>query len=203
MYRYYFLLLVLFINSALADNSISLLHGNGFKTDASERTIMRFDGTKITKDYMIYYRADVNSVDDAHALLNTRLIGHLGTGLHVSAQIQNAKSVSLKGVGVGYSKFDKNFSYFTDLNYTNTSYNTDALQSFTYVKAYIADDVFMDGYVDMMFYPDKTNTILTQPAINYQLGGVVLGLEQHIYINKGMVKDLNENLTLLKIKYTY
>jgi hypothetical protein len=55
----------------------------------------------------------------------------------------------------------------------------------------------------MMFYTDKTNTILTQPAINYQLGGVVLGLEQHIYINKGMVKGLDENLTLLKIKYTY
>jgi hypothetical protein len=203
MYKHFLLLLALFINTALAENSISLLHGSGFKTDASERTILRFDGTKVTKDYLIYYRADVNSVDDDHALLNTRVIGHLGTGVHLSAQLQNAKSVSLKGIGVGYSKFDKDFSYFTDLNFTNTSYNTDAIQSFTYAKKYITDNIFVDGYIDMMFYPDRTNTVLTQPAINYQLGGVVLGLEQHIYINKGMVKGLDENLTLLKIKYTY
>jgi hypothetical protein len=190
-------------NLAIADNSISLLHGNGFKTGESERNILRFDGLKLDKNYLLYYRADVNSFDDGNSILNTRVIGHYGNGLHFSGQLQNAKGVSIRGIGGGYSYFTKNISLFSDVNYITTSYNTDGVQSFTYAKANLTDDVYLDGYVDFTMYPSITNTLLTQPSINYKLGNLVFGLEQHIYLNKGNVKDLNENLTMLKLKYQY
>jgi hypothetical protein len=196
-------LAVLISNLASADNSISVLHGNGYKTAESERTILRLDGLKLDKDYLLYYRADVSSFDNSNSLLNTRVIGHYGNGLHVSGQLQNAKGVSIRGIGGGYSYFTKNISFFSDVNYVVTSFNTDGFQSFTYTKANLTDNIFLDGYVDITMYPNLTNTLLTQPSINYQFGNLVFGLEQHIYINKGSVKDLNENLTMLKLKYQY
>jgi hypothetical protein len=196
-------LAVLISNLAMADNSISVLHGNGYKTAESERNILRFEGLKLDKDYLLYYRADVSSFDDSNSLLNTRVIGHYGNGLHFSGQLQNAKGVSIRGIGGGYSYFTKNISFFSDVNYVVTSFNTDGIQSFTYAKANLTDNIFLDGYVDISMYPNLTNTLLTQPSINYQFGNLVFGLEQHIYINKGSVKDLNENLTMLKLKYQY
>jgi hypothetical protein len=196
-------LAILTSNLAMADNSISLLHGNGYKTAESERNIIRFDGLKLDKDNLLYYRADVNSFDNSNSLLNTRIIGHYGNGLHFSSQLQNAKGVSIRGIGGGYSYFTKNLSFFSDVNYVVTSFNTDGIQSFTYAKVNLTDNIFLDGYVDIAMYPTLTNTLLSQPSVNYQFGNLVFGLEQHIYLNKGSVNDLNENLITFKLKYQY
>jgi hypothetical protein len=201
------LLAVLFLmfstNLFAADASLSYLFGSGYKTGEYTRDTLRVDVSNISDKGLLYARADISSFDNKNSLINTRIIGHYKTGFHPSVQLQNTASVSYTGLGVGYSKFAKEFSYFVDVNYTATSLNVNALQLFGYSKYTLTDKLFLDGFIDHVRFYSGENTTLTQFGINYKLNDFILALEQHVYLNKNRISGLDENLTAVKIKYVF
>ena len=190
-------------NLFAADASLSYLFASGYKTGEYTRDTLRVDVSKNSDKGLLYARADISSFDNRNSLINTRIIGHYKTGFHPSVQLQNTSSVSYTGLGIGYSEFTKEFSYFVDVNYTATSLNVNALQLFGYSKYTLTDKFFLDGFIDHVRFYSGENTTLTQFGINYKLNDFILGLEQHVYLNKNRISSLDENLTAIKIKYVF
>lgn len=186
-----------------ADASLSYLYASGYKTGEYTRDTLRVDITKLSDKGLLYARVDISSFDNKNSLINTRIIGHYKTGFHPSVQIQNTNYVSYTGVGVGYSSFNKAYSYFVDVNYTATSLNVNAVQIFGYTKYNLSDNIFLDGFVDHVRFYSGENTTLSQFSVNYKVNDFVLGLEQHVYLNKNRISRLDENLTAFKIKYVF
>jgi len=196
-------LMSLSFNSLAAEANLSYLYGTGFKTGEHTRDTIRFDTSKVSEKGLLFARADLSSFDNKSSLINTRIIGQYLTGVHPSVQLQNSNNVSYTGVGLGYSSFSKNFSYFVDTNYTLTSLNVDAIQLFAYAKYKLSESFFLDGFIDNMRFFSGANTTHTQFGINYKYDDCSFGLEQHIYLNKNRVDSLDESLLNLKVKYTF
>lgn len=98
----YLILLLLFLSMnsyAATTASISYLYGTGYVNDDKERNTYRVDVTNTGKYHLLFARTDVSSFNSDASSINTRLIGHLGSNLHLSAQHQNANKASIAAMG--------------------------------------------------------------------------------------------------------
>jgi hypothetical protein len=198
-----FLLMTFSAQAAVTESSFSYLTGNGFVSGDPSRNTYRFDTLTVGEYGVIYGRADTTSFDDANASVTTRLIGHLGKGFHLSANLQNQKGLDISAVGGGFSHFGAQ-SFSVDVSKMSSNYYGDGTHLFIFGASEFGGSFKVDGFIEVL-YPEKGQDVyFAQPAISYVVNKTVsVGLEKQLYINKSGVANLNEDVTQLRLKVVF
>jgi hypothetical protein len=187
-----------------AQSSVTALYGDGYVTGEESRTSLRFDTLAVKEWGVAYGRADfVSPVSGEYSGVSVRGIAHLGRGLHLGTQIQGQKEVSNTSLGVGYSDFSKDLSWFVDVYRMNSSYYGDSSHLFAYLSKQW-DRVKLGGFLEVT-QPDNTFQPVTfsQMALSYKLGEISVGVEHQRVFNKLGVKGLDESVNQLMVKWEF
>ena len=197
--------MVLTSAQATTANSISLLHGDGYATGDNTRNTLRFDTTTVGEYGLIYGRADMGSFDDKNTAVNTRVIGHLGSGWHLAQQFQNTEKVSASSTGIGYDLLRTKYRVGLDVNFMSSNFYGDATHIFMFGTYNITDKLSLDGFAEyIMPLNNKDNILFTQPSIMYNIyQNTKVGMEYQIYNNKYGITGLNECVPQAKLKVEF
>jgi hypothetical protein len=195
----------LFRDSDAADfqrTTLSYLAGDGYVTGEHQRNIISLDTIKAGSAGLLYANVDLQSFNGPKAYSVSRIVGHLGDGLHLAGQLQNAQGYSNTNVGLGYDWFTSNGFVGTDVYYRTDSLMGDGIYVFGFARADLGNNFTFDGFVDVSA-PNRGETQwLAQPSIMYNFNSSLsAGIEQQLYLNKGYVKGLDESVPQLKMMY--
>jgi hypothetical protein len=196
---------VLFKDSDAADfqhTTVAYLAGDGYVTGEHQRNIISLDTINAGSSGLLYANVDLQSFNGPKAYSVSRIVGHLGTGLHLAGQIQNAYGYSNTNVGLGYDWFTSNGFVGTDVYYRTDSLMGDGTYVFSFAHINLSNNLTFDGFVDMSAPNKGQAQWLAQPSIMYNFNkSLSTGIEQQLYLNKGYVKGLDESVPQLKIVY--
>jgi hypothetical protein len=195
----------LFRDSDAADfqrTTLSYLAGDGYVTGEHQRNIISFDSIKAGDAGLLYANVDLQSFNGPKAYNVSRIVGHLGTGLHLAGQLQNAQGYSNTNVGMGYDLFTSSGFVGADVYYRTDTMIGDGVYVFGFTNINLGNGFAFDGFIDMSA-PNKGQVQwLAQPSIMYNFNkSFSAGIEQQLYLNKGYVKGLDESVPQLKITY--
>lgn len=188
---------------AATQSSVSYLHGDGYASGDDTRNNLRFDATKVGDYGMVYGRADVSSFDDANSIINTRVIGHAGVGVHLAGQVVNANRVSNTSVGVGYSQLTKGYRYGIDVYKMQSNAYGDGIHTFAFAAFPIAYGFEYDGFIEHIARSEGAAITFGQSALNYRIDNMLVGAEWQHAINKNGIKGLNESAPQLRVKWEF
>lgn len=186
-----------------AQSSISYLHGDGYVSGDKTRNVVMFDTTKVGEYGLVYARGDVSSMDDGNATLNSRIIGHLGTSLHLAWQAQNSTGVSNTAIGIGYDKIGKTTSWGIDVARLSSNAYGDGIHYFGFVKTPLVGNLYFDGWAEYFQREKGVNVLFMQPSVMYQLGDWSVGVEYQVAYNKNGVENLDESVPQVKLKMVF
>ncbi len=184
--------------------TISYLAGDGYVSGESQRNIVSFDAIKSGSKGLVYANVDVQGFTAKQSSLVSRVVGHLGEGLHIAGQLQNAQGYSNTNIGIGYNWFNRNGFAGVDVYRRADSLKGDGSYVFFFGRTMFANGVSLDGFVDIVV-PDYGQTQwLAQPSIMYHFNkSFSVGIEQQLYLNKGYVKGLDESVSQIKLTYGF
>jgi hypothetical protein len=182
--------------------TISYLAGDGYVTGEHQRNILSLDTINSGRLGLLYANIDLQSFNDSKAYSVSRIVGHLGTGIHLAGQLQNAQGYSNTNAGIGYDWFNSKGFVGADVYYRTDNLRGDGVYVFSFARVDIGNNLTFDGFVDVSA-PNKGETQwLAQPSIMYNFNkSLSAGIEQQLYLNKGYVKGLDESVPQLKIMY--
>jgi hypothetical protein len=198
----------LFRDSDAADfqrTTLSYLAGDGYVTGEHQRNIVSIDTIKVGSTGLLYENVDLQSFTGHEAYNVSRVVGHLGTGLHLAGQDQNAQGYSNTNVGMGYDLFTSNGFVGTDVYYRTDNLMGDGVYVFGFARTNFGNNLIFDGFIDVSA-PNKPNKVevqwLAHPSIMCNFNkSFSTGIEQQLYLNKGYVKGRDESVPQLKIMY--
>jgi hypothetical protein len=188
-----------------AQSSVSIVQSSGYVTGEEERSTLRFDTLSVRPWGVVYGRADlISPVDSTYTNTLVRGIGHLGTGLHLSGHVQAQRGVSQTSLGVGYSSFSKDQSWFVDLYKMSSSYYGEGTHAFLYGTKNLGDWKAV-GFLEYTVPEARLEPVLfSQSSVLYHLGhNVNLGVEHQRYFNKNGIRGLDESVNQLVIKWDF
>jgi hypothetical protein len=195
----------LFRDSDAADfqrTTISYLAGDGYVTGEHQRNIVSIDTIKAGSAGLLYANVDLQSFNGPKAYSVSRIVGHLGTGLHLAGQLQNAQGYSNTNVGLGYDWFTPSGFVGADVYYRTDSLMGDGVYLFGFANIGLGNSFTFDGFVDVSTPNKGEAQWLAQPSIMYNFNkSFSTGIEQQLYLNKGYVKGRDESVPQLKIMY--
>jgi hypothetical protein len=182
--------------------TISYLAGDGYVTGEHQRNIISLDTINAGSLGLLYANIDLQSFTDSKAYSVSRIVGHLGTGLHLAGQLQNAQGYSNTNLGIGYDWFTNKGFIGADVYYRTDNIMGDGVYVFGFTKINLSDNFTFDGFIDVSTPNKGQAQWLAQPSIMYQFNkSFSAGIEQQLYLNKGYVKGLDESVPQLKLTY--
>jgi hypothetical protein len=186
-----------------AQSSVSVLYGDGYVGADSSRHTVRLDTMAVKEWGMVYGRVDVSDFDDGDSSVFTRGIAHYGRGLHLAGQLQNQRGISQNSIGIGYSSFGKDSSWFVNLGRMSSSYYGDSTHAFGYASREWGNWQ-LSGWLEVI-QPDKDFQLNagSQISITYKIYQVRLGIEQQRYINKNGIQGLDEVVNQGVVKWNF
>jgi hypothetical protein len=195
----------LFKDAGAADfqrTTIAYLAGDGYVTGEHQRNIISLDTINAGRLGLLYANIDLQSFNDSKAYSVSRIVGHLGTGLHLAGQLQNAQGYSNTNLGIGYDWFTSNGFVGTDVYYRTDSLMGDGIYVFGFARADLGNSFTFDGFIDVSTPNKGEAQWLAQPSIMYNINkSFSVGIEQQLYLNKGYVKGLDESVPQAKVVY--
>jgi hypothetical protein len=196
---------VLFKDSDAADfqhTTVAYLAGDGYVTGEHQRNIISIDTINAGGIGLLYANIDLQSFNNSKAYSVSRIVGHLGDGLHLAGQIQNAQGYSNTNVGLGYDWFASNGFVGADVYYRTDNLRGDGVYLFCFTKFKLDDNFTFDGFIDVSTPNQGQAQWLAQPSVMYNFNkSFSAGIEQQLYLNKGYVKGLDESVPQLKLTY--
>jgi hypothetical protein len=182
--------------------TVSYLAGDGYVTGEHQRNILSIDTINAGSAGLLYANIDLQSFTGPKAYSVSRIVGHLGTGLHLAGQIQNAQGYSNTNVGLGYDWFTSNGFVGTDVYYRTDNLMGDGVYVFSFARINFGNNFTFDGFVDMSAPNKGQAQWLAQPSIMYNFDkSFSIGIEQQLYLNKGYNKGLDESVPQIKLTY--
>jgi hypothetical protein len=182
--------------------TISYLAGDGYVTGEHQRNIISLDTINAGSIGLLYANIDLQSFNNSKAYSVSRIVGHLGTGLHLAGQLQNAQGYSNTNAGIGYDWFTSNGFVGVDVYYRTDNLRGDGVYLFGFTKFNLDDNFTFDGFIDVSIPNQGQAQWLAQPSIMYNFNkSFSIGIEQQLYLNKGYVKGLDESVPQIKITY--
>jgi hypothetical protein len=181
---------------------LSYLAGDGYVTGEHQRNIISFDTIKSGSAGLLYANVDLQSFNGQKAYNVSRVVGHLGSGLHLAGQIQNAQGYSNTNVGMGYDWFTPSGFVGADVYYRTDNVMGDGIYLFGFTSTSIGNGFTFDGFIDVSS-PNKGQVQwLAQPSIMYHFDKAFsVGVEQQLYLNKGYSKGLDESVPQVKLNF--
>jgi hypothetical protein len=179
-----------------------LLYGSGYATGDESRSTARFDATEAGKYGMFYGRADISSFNDGSTRVNTRMLGHLGKGTHLAAQLQSSNNISNAVLGIGFSALTKDYKWGVDLGRLSSNYYGDGLHLFTFTAFPLTEYLYFDGWAEVYKLEVGNDALLAQPSIMYKCSNLLVGIEYQVAYNKNGT-GLDESVPQLKIKMEF
>lgn len=201
-----FVLAVASMNAlAVTKASVSYLHGDGYASGDDTRNTLRLDALAIKDWGMVYGRADVTSFDDRNSNVFTRGIGHYMHGVHLAGQLQNQRGISQSSVGVGYSEFGKDSSWFVDLYRASSSHYGDSTHGFAYYTRNIGQSYRATGFIEYIMPDIKQIEPVTFSQVQFtrKVMDVWVGIEHQRYFNKNGIRGLDESVNQLLVKWEF
>lgn len=183
-----------------ATGSVSAVYGDDYKTGTQDRHTLRLDVTEAGKYGMLYGRADVADVVGDGSAISTRIVGHLGTGLHLAGQLQNANRVSSTVIGAGFSVLKPSYMWGIDLGSMASNYYGDSFHAFGFWRSPSYIGVYTEGWVE---YVQSKEMLIMQPSVMYKLRSVSIGTELQYSVNKNGVRGLDEFVPQVKVKWEF
>jgi hypothetical protein len=182
--------------------TISYLAGDGYVTGEHQRNIISLDTINAGRLGLLYANIDLQSFNDSKSYSVSRIVGHLGTGLHLAGQIQNSQGYSNTNAGIGYDWFIPSGFVGADVYYRTDNLRGDGVYVFGFARVDIGNNFTFDGFIDVSTPNKGEAQWLAQPSIMYNFNkSLSAGIEQQLYLNKGYVKGLDESVPQLKIMY--
>jgi hypothetical protein len=182
--------------------TISYLAGDGYVTGEHQRSILSIDTINAGSAGLLYANIDLQSFTGPKAYSVSRIVGHLGTGLHLAGQLQNAQGYSNTNVGLGYDRFTSNGFIGADVYYRTDNLRGDGVYLFGFARVDLGNDFAFDGFIDVSAPNQGQAQWLAQPSIMYSFNkSFSAGIEQQLYLNKGYVKGLDESVPQIKLTY--
>jgi hypothetical protein len=182
--------------------TISYLAGDGYVTGEHQRNILSLDTINAGSLGLLYANIDLQSFNDSKAYSVSRIVGHLGTGLHLAGQLQNAQGYSNTNFGIGYDWFTSKGFVGADVYYRTDNLRGDGVYVFGFARADLGNNFAFDGFIDVSAPNQGQAQWLAQPSIMYSFNkSFSAGIEQQLYLNKGYVKGLDESVPQIKLTY--
>ena len=186
--------------------NLSYLAGDGYVTGEHQRNVITLDTIKAGAYGVIYANVDLQSFNTAKYSSNiSRVVGHLGNGLHLAGQIQNTQGYSNTNVGFGYDWFGKDGFAGVDVYRRADSLRGNGSYVFAFGRIMFFPSVSVGGFIDVSM-PDagQVTQWLAQPSIMYHFDDAFsIGIEQQLYLNKNYVKGLDESVPQIKLTYGF
>jgi hypothetical protein len=182
--------------------TLSYLAGDGYVTGEHQRSIISLDTINAGNVGLVYANIDLQSFNDSKSYSVSRIVGHLGAGLHLAGQIQNAQGYSNTNTGIGYDWFIPSGVAGVDVYYRTDNMRGDGVYVFGFTKVNLSNNFSFDGFIDVSAPNQGQAQWLAQPSIMYSFNkSFSAGIEQQLYLNKGYVKGLDESVPQIKLTY--